>query len=139
MLNLYLDDSGEREQSVGGCIADVKSWKAFEFAWGELLESVGNISTLPRRSPPRVIAGPRDVICHSQTSPPKSRCHSGRRAAEGIRPARRKVLDLDHDEREAHAHGEPVPRDARRLLQEPEDLLRGRQIRKDQRHSLPAV
>jgi hypothetical protein len=58
MLNLYLDDSGEREQSVGGCIADVKSWKAFEFAWSELLESVGNISTLPRRSPPRVIAGP---------------------------------------------------------------------------------
>jgi len=37
MLNLYLDDSGEREQSVGGCMADVKSWKAFEFAWGELL------------------------------------------------------------------------------------------------------
>jgi len=72
MLNLYLDDSGEREQSVGGCMADVKSWKAFEFAWGELLESVGNISTLPRRSPPRVIAGPRDVICHSKTPPPRA-------------------------------------------------------------------
>jgi hypothetical protein len=53
MLNLYLDDSGEREQSVGGCMADVKSWKAFEFAWGELLESVGNISTLPRGGRPR--------------------------------------------------------------------------------------
>jgi hypothetical protein len=42
--------------------------------------SVGNISTLPRRSPPRVIAGPCDVICHSQTPPPKSRCHSAHQA-----------------------------------------------------------
>ena len=37
-LKLYLDDSGEREQSVGGCIADVKSWESFESAWQTLLD-----------------------------------------------------------------------------------------------------
>src|SRR5436309_84702 len=57
---------------------------------------------------------------------------SARPRSEGRHsPGGRNALDLDHDRRKAHAHGEPIPRDARRLLHEPEDLLRRRQVRED--------
>ncbi len=38
MLSLYLDDGGERERAVGGCIADTKAWDAFEPAWRTVLQ-----------------------------------------------------------------------------------------------------
>jgi putative methionine-R-sulfoxide reductase with GAF domain len=45
-----------------------------------VVQSVVNISPLPRRSVPCVGVRPPDVICHSQTpplqEPPRSRCHS---------------------------------------------------------------
>jgi len=39
VLKLYLDDSGKHEQSVGGCIADAKSWEAYESAWQSVLDA----------------------------------------------------------------------------------------------------
>src|SRR5262249_13323170 len=60
-------------------------------------------------------------------------------SAAGHSPPACRRLDLNYDRREAHARREPAPSDARRLLHESEDLLRRRQVREDQRHSLRAV
>ena len=36
-LQAYFDDSGERDQAVGGCIASVDAWSAFRTEWQDVL------------------------------------------------------------------------------------------------------
>jgi len=38
VLEAYFDDSGEDEQSVGGCVANADSWASFEPAWRAVLD-----------------------------------------------------------------------------------------------------
>jgi len=37
-LKAYLDDSGEADQAVGGCIASVEAWAAFDTEWKAVLD-----------------------------------------------------------------------------------------------------
>lgn len=37
-LQAYFDDSGERDQAVGGCVASVDAWSAFKTEWQDVLD-----------------------------------------------------------------------------------------------------
>jgi hypothetical protein len=37
MLKVYLDDTGNGDQAVGGCVASTEAWRGFETSWRKAL------------------------------------------------------------------------------------------------------